>query len=211
MEWGDKLREWAAAEGVPLGDYEATCLLAYATRILAWSKRMRLVGREDPEWLLREQIAPSLLVARGLPDTPLRYVDIGSGAGLPALVTGVVRRSWSVQCVESVRKKCLFVADAAKELQLNDFRVYRGRAELFAEEALEEKGFDLGSSRGVGRPVEVLPLLAPLLRVGGIARVFVPQSDVGVAEEDGKRLGWELLESFQSALAPVVVQGWRRS
>ncbi len=209
-DWGDRLQEWASAEGVEVSEGETLDLLKYATRILAWSRRMRLVGREDPEWLLREQIAPSLLVVRGVEDASLRYVDIGSGGGLPAVVASIARRGWDVRCVESVRKKCLFVADSARDLGLDRLQVFRGRAEAFAAEESEPKGFDLGSSRGVGRPGEVLPLLAPLLRSGGVARVFVPLSEVEAAVRDGGESGWELVDTVQSSLAPVVVQAWRR-
>ena len=209
-DWGPSLGEWALLEGTELTEDQVTMLVSFASHILAWSRRMRLVGRAEPAWLLREQIAPSLLVLRGLEDQPLRYVDIGSGAGIPAIVCAVLRPAWSVTCVESVRKKCLFVTDSARDLGLEHFEVFRGRAELFAEDVAAPKEFDLASSRCVGRPAESLPLIAPLLRVGGLARVFVPRSEVETAEKDGTALGWELVESFGSALAPIVVQSWRK-
>ncbi len=210
-DWGPSLVEWAKLEGVELIEDEVTVLVSFASHILAWSRRMRLVGREEPAWLLREQIAPSLLVLRGMDEGPLRYVDIGSGAGIPAIVCASLRPEWTLTCVESVRKKCLFVVDSARDLGLERCDVFRGRAEAFAEDTAVPKEYDLASSRGVGGPGEVLPLLHPLLRSGGLARVFVPLSEVEAAEKDGVGLGWELVETFGSALAPVVVQSWRKA
>ena len=67
-DWGPSLIEWALLEGVELTEDQVTMLISFASHILAWSRRMRLVGRAEPAWLLREQIAPSLLVLRGLED-----------------------------------------------------------------------------------------------------------------------------------------------
>jgi 16S rRNA (guanine527-N7)-methyltransferase len=93
-------------------------------------------------------------------------VDIGAGAGLPALVLAIVKRRAVVTAVESVGKKCLFIGRAAVTLGLENVTVVCSRAEEFGRGA-GRAHFDAAVSRALA----ALPVLAeyslPLLRIGG--------------------------------------------
>lgn len=93
-------------------------------------------------------------------------IDIGSGGGLPALVLALALPEAQITAVESVGKKCAYIAKAAAELSLPNVTVECARAE------------DYGRSRGratadiaVSRALASLPVVAeysvPLLKVGG--------------------------------------------
>lgn len=46
----------------------------------------------------------------------MRLADVGSGAGLPAFVLAVARPGWHVTAVDTLRKRCDFMEEAAQKL-----------------------------------------------------------------------------------------------
>jgi 16S rRNA (guanine527-N7)-methyltransferase len=95
-----------------------------------------------------------------------QIVDVGSGGGLPAVVLALALPGAKVVALESVGKKCTFVANVAHDLELPNLVVECGRAEDLGRGAGRES-FDVV----VARAVAIMPVLAelclPLVRVGG--------------------------------------------
>ena len=134
---------------------------------LLLASRDNVSAIREPETLEDRHLLDSLSLL-GL--APVReastLVDLGSGGGLPAVVLALALPGLEVTAVESVGKKCRFIEEAARELGLQNLRVWCGRAEILAQ----------GENRGtfdavVARAVASLPVLAelglPLLRTGG--------------------------------------------
>lgn len=96
-----------------------------------------------------------------------RLADLGSGAGLPALVLALVLPEATVTAVESLRKKCSFIQEAASAMRLANVDVQCARAEEYGR----------ASGRGahdvvISRALAALPVVAeyslPLLSQGGV-------------------------------------------
>ncbi|MGE0614693.1 MAG: 16S rRNA (guanine(527)-N(7))-methyltransferase RsmG [Bacteriovoracia bacterium] len=65
---------------------------------------------------------------------PGKYVDLGSGAGIPGIVGGILRPDpWVL--TESEGKKANFLAATTEELGLTNVQVFPGRAEVFLKTA----------------------------------------------------------------------------
>ena len=95
-----------------------------------------------------------------------RLADLGSGAGLPALVLALALPNLQVTAFESARKKCTFIEQTANSMKLANIRVQCDRA--------EEYGQDTGRGAHdvvVSRALAALPVVAeysvPLLARGG--------------------------------------------
>jgi len=102
---------------------------------------------------------PCILSAR-------RLVDVGSGAGLPALVLALVLPALQVVGVESQRKKCDFMERAAAALALDNVEVRCVRAEDYGRREGRET-HDVAVSRAVAALPTVAELSLPLVAVGG--------------------------------------------
>ncbi|OFV83221.1 MAG: 16S rRNA (guanine(527)-N(7))-methyltransferase RsmG [Acidobacteria bacterium RBG_16_64_8] len=126
-----------------------------------------VTGLTDPREIERAHFLDSLslldLDCVSLAET---LVDIGSGAGLPALVLALALPRTRVVAIESQRKKCAYIGRTAQLLSLPNIEVYCARAEEYGRSA----------GRGihdvvVSRAVAALPVVAeyslPLLKVGG--------------------------------------------
>ena len=80
------LAQEASRLGVDLSGDQLARLEAYTDVLRLWNRRIRLLGDRDPEALIRKHIPDCLALLSVLPtDGPV--ADIGSGAGLPGLVS----------------------------------------------------------------------------------------------------------------------------
>jgi 16S rRNA (guanine527-N7)-methyltransferase len=96
-----------------------------------------------------------------------RVVDVGSGAGLPGLALAIRRPDLRVDLIESLERRCAFLAEAAAELSLSDrVQVVRGRAEDVAVRT-EVGGAPWVTARAVAPLDRLVGWCLPLLRPAG--------------------------------------------
>ncbi|HET6276030.1 MAG TPA: 16S rRNA (guanine(527)-N(7))-methyltransferase RsmG [Candidatus Cybelea sp.] len=138
-------------------------LARYGALVLAANRRLNLTGAKTPAELA-EHVRDSLTV---IPYVRERYVDVGSGAGFPAipiaLVTGL-----EVTLIEATAKKAHFLERALEELNLRGC-VVAARAESAARDLQLRDAFFSGTIRAVGSASAVAELLLPFIAPGGVA------------------------------------------
>lgn len=122
----------------------------------------------DPDRAWRVHVVDSLtgLEVAALSEAG-KIVDIGSGAGFPALPLAVALPSSRLDAVESVRRKCEFVGRAIEAAGIANARVLCARSEEIAAGQGRE-AYDAVTARAVGRLSTLAELASPLLREGGI-------------------------------------------
>jgi 16S rRNA (guanine527-N7)-methyltransferase len=59
----------------------------------------------------------------------LSLIDVGSGAGLPGMVLAIARPHWRVTMLDSLRKRCNFIDEAASRIGLGNAKALWARAE----------------------------------------------------------------------------------
>ena len=77
--------------------------------------------------------------------------DIGSGGGFPGIVLGIFYPDLKVTLMESIGKKCIFLEQAAKILELKNIEVLNTRVEN-----IKDRSFDIITARGVSSVKELL-------------------------------------------------------
>jgi 16S rRNA (guanine527-N7)-methyltransferase len=121
----------------------------------------------DPAAAVDAHIADSLsalpwLESRGAQ----RAVDIGSGAGFPGLPLALARPDLEVDLVEASGRKCEFLRDVARRLEMTGVGVLAQRAEELAAGEGRAR-YDTVFARAVGSLAELVEYAAPLLETGG--------------------------------------------
>jgi 16S rRNA (guanine527-N7)-methyltransferase len=134
---------------------------------------LELVGGEpaaitavrDPAEGVDVHVADSL-VALDLPAVRAasRIADLGSGGGFPGLALAIALPAAHVALVESVGRKCTFLAGAAASLGLVNVEVVNARAEAW-EDGLG--AHDLVVARALAGLPALIEYAAPLLASGG--------------------------------------------
>jgi 16S rRNA (guanine527-N7)-methyltransferase len=150
------------AERFDLGDHASTQLAALVDLLAedplaptAVRERRRVVDDHLADSLVALELDP----VRGA----RRAADLGSGAGLPGLALAIALPCAEFVLVESVARKCEFIARAAETCGLANITVVHARA----EEVDPGTGFDLVTARALAPLPVVAEYAAPLLRMAG--------------------------------------------
>lgn len=91
-----------------------------------WSARMNLVARSTLDDISTRHTDDSLQILDFVP-TDSFVIDLGSGAGFPAVPLAIMGRR--VTAIESIGKKCTFLSAVKDELKLDNFTVINDRIE----------------------------------------------------------------------------------
>ena len=122
---------------------------------------------EPAEALADEHLADALALLPQLPAASFRFIDVGSGAGLPGLVLALLRPDAEGMLLEPTRKKRAFLAHAVRALALAP-RVEARAERLEAHLAAGAAGrYDVAVSRATWPAAHWLELGRPLVRPGG--------------------------------------------
>ncbi len=138
-------------------------LARYGEFVLEANRRTNLTGAKSPEELL-EHLLDSLSV---VPFVREPYVDVGSGAGFPAIPVAIATGA-PLTLVESTAKKARFLREAIGQLGLAG-EIVAERAERAAHDPTLRERFATATARAVAIAPAVAELLVPLLAVGGAA------------------------------------------
>ena len=103
----------------------------------------------------------------GFPHIPnhASVVDIGSGAGFPALVLKIANSTLQIVMIDSVRKKVDFLNQVIQQLSLTNIQAIHTRVEDFAATHFEQ--FDVCTSRAVAPLSTLLEYSLPLVKLDG--------------------------------------------
>lgn len=156
-----------------------------------------LIGPREVERLWDRHLLNCAVVAEAV-GSARRVADVGSGAGLPGIVLGIVLPDVEVVLVEPMLRRATFLAETVARLELPNVRVRRGRA----EECVELRGaLDVVTARAVAPLDRLLGWTLPLLAPGGR---LLAMKGAAAAEEiaaAGSRLR-------SAGVADVVVRGY---
>lgn len=152
---------------VPVSRETEARLDVYAGLLARWQSAKNLVGRQTLEQLWTRHFADSAQVLAVMPDAR-RWVDLGSGAGLPGLVVGILladEESAQVHLVESNSRKCAFLRTVIRETGAAA-NVHPARIETFVAGFSER--VDAVTARALAPLGDLVSMAAPLVARGAV-------------------------------------------
>lgn len=152
---------------------------------MRWSKRMNLTALATPAQIVRQGFLDSLACALLLPGDARRILDVGSGAGFPAIPLALLKPELEFTLVEAARKKITFLRHIVRQLELHRVQLRPARIEALAGAPEMRAGFDAAMARAVAPLPEVARLLRPFLQPTG---VFLAQVGTGAEVDDAVAL-----------------------
>ena len=136
---------------------------AFEALVVETGARMSLVSKNDIAHL-DDHIADSLSVLGGVSgDIGGAWLDIGSGAGFPAIPCSILRSDIQFVLIERRSKRCGFLHRVVNELELDNVRLIEGE---FPSTDLDRVSFL--TARAVEKPLKLAPGLADLMDKGAI-------------------------------------------
>jgi 16S rRNA (guanine527-N7)-methyltransferase len=142
-------------------------LKAFDDVFIARAEQVNLVSRASLPERWERHYADSLQLLPLIPEEADVIVDIGSGAGFPAIPLACAmqyERAPQFNLVESVGKKALFLTEAAAAIPLSNVQVHNIRAEAFHV----KHAADVVMARAVASLEVLLDLAVPLSKPDGL-------------------------------------------
>jgi 16S rRNA (guanine527-N7)-methyltransferase len=164
------LREQATEYGIKLSQKQLELLNLYLEELNEWNSRMNLTGIVERERMIFELFLDSLIPVSYLPSKG-RMLDVGSGAGFPAVVIKVLMPDLKLQLVEANSKKVSFLKQVIRLLKLDDIEAINGRIELLRDQ-LSPDGYEIISARALANLNQIISWCAPLLVHRGLLLYF---------------------------------------
>ena len=150
-----------------LDDLTLQKLEQFSDILLNWNRKIHLVSRQDsnPERISRQIVNSLLPLTHFEIEKGVRILDVGSGAGFPALPLKIARPDLSFVLTESTRKKWLYLQKAISELKLENILALNERAETLPDGYRDY--FDLATVKAVASLAEVWEMVYPFLKSSG--------------------------------------------
>ncbi len=149
----------------------------YYKFLTEWNEKINLTSITQREEVYKKHFLDSILIKDELA-LNAKVLDIGSGAGFPAVPLKIEREDLDVTMIDSVGKKVDFLNLLIGELGLNGIRAIKTRIEDF-----KTYNFDYVTSRAVA-PLNILAeYCLPFLRLGGEMIAYKSQKACEEAEE----------------------------
>lgn len=167
----------------------------YLSLLLRWNTRINLIAKAEAEAAWARHVLDSAQLAPLLPDEPGPLVDLGSGAGFPGLVLALLSGR-DTHLVESDRRKCAFLQEAARLLGLTGVTIHPSRIE-----AARLPLAAIVSARALAPLPALLGHTHRILAPGGIA--LFPKGRTATEELTAAAADWTMrIERFPSRTDP---------
>ncbi len=151
---------------IDLSPEQVNALFIYLTELEKWNQKMNLTAIRDERDIIIKHVLDSLSYIKGfIPRPGLRLLDMGSGAGFPAVPIKIAHSEIAVTLVESVKKKASFLRHVVRTLKLGGIDVLDCRTEQLAEPY--RASFDIVTARAFAEMRSAINSGRPFLKRGG--------------------------------------------
>jgi len=138
----------------------------YIAELKKWNRKINLTAITDDREMVIKHILDSLSYGMGFASTVgLKLLDIGSGAGFPAIPLKLTRPEITVTMVESTKKKASFLRHIIRMLKLSGVNVVDKRTEDITDLFMT---FDVVTARAFADMNTALDAGTPFLKRGGL-------------------------------------------
>lgn len=166
--------------GISIDEKMAHKLRKYTEVLLEYNKKINLTAITDTEQIMIKHYLDSMLGAEFIP-IGATVVDIGSGAGFPAVPLKIYRDDLKITMLDSLNKRITFLNELVGILDLDEICAIHSRAEEAAHTDIRES-FDCAVARAVAELSVLVEYTLPFVKVGGRFLAYK-----GEAEEEIKR------------------------
>ena len=170
----------ASGLGVTLDAAAVERFCLYLALLQLWGQKINLTTRLETTEVIVYHFLDSLAGFSILEASPAaRVVDLGAGAGLPALPLKFALPGLRVLLVESVRKKVAFCQEAIRAVGVTGIEALWGRGEDLGARPDHHRTYDWAVSRALGASADVARLALPFLAPGGRLLLYKGEPDSG--------------------------------
>ena len=153
-----------AQHKIDLSDEQLGQLDRYAELLVEWNQKMNLTTITDPQGILIKHFLDSILPFTLIPLAQnASLIDVGTGAGFPAIPLLIWRPDLQITLLDSLKKRLSFLEVVLSECALTAKTIHSRAEDGGRQPALREQ-FDLATARAVANLRELSEYCLPYVR-----------------------------------------------
>ena len=164
-----KIKELFNKYGIEINEMQIEQFDKYFKNLIETNKVLNLTAITEENDVLVKHFLDSVLPIKLFKEKST-IVDVGTGAGFPALPIKIIRPDLKITMVDSLNKRITFLNSVIKENDLKEIHAIHARAEDFAKNNREK--YDYAVARAVAQLNTLVEYLLPLIKVGGQAIIY---------------------------------------
>lgn len=170
----------------------------YFKLLVEWNNKFNLTTILEEKSVYLKHFYDSICIVKTnlIENKNIKLCDFGTGAGFPGIVIKIFYPNINVTLIESNNKKCIFLNEVIKELELKNIEVINTRMELYTKKIRES--FDIVTCRAVSHLKIISELSIPLLKINGY---FLPLKS-NIEEELNEST--EILSKLNSKIENII-------
>lgn len=167
-----EIKEIFEKHKIVLSEEQEKQFLKYYDFLVSENQKYNLTAITSKEEVFYKHFLDSVLPESEITKNA-KIIDIGSGAGFPAVPLKIVRSDLKFTLVDSLNKRVNFLNELFILLNLGDIKAVHARAEDFIKENRES--YDFAVARAVAPLNTLLEYMVPYLKVGGRCLIYKSQ------------------------------------
>lgn len=149
---------------INITDYQIERLAHFAELLVQKNEVVNLVSRKDVDNIIENHIFISSFITEFLPQNANKFLDIGTGGGLPGIPIAISKPLMRGVLVDSTGKKTEAVQEFLQKLKLGNLIVENSRVESDEFIKKHKNKFDLIVSRGTVPLIILFRYSLPLIK-----------------------------------------------
>ena len=163
-----------------LSPHQFNLLGRYLAELWQWNKVFNLTGLHEIDSIVRHLLLDSLICAAHLPARG-PVLDIGAGAGFPAVPIKIYHPTVDVHLLEPNRKRANFLRHVRRTLGLSGFDVFQERLEEHRQRPVLL--YEAVTARAVMSPPDLVQLCSGSLNNGGVLVLFLGEKGKMITDQ----------------------------
>ena len=165
---------YAEIMNIKLSDTQKKQFDTYMSMVIEKNKVINLTAITDPEEFALKHFADSISILSAIEETSLlsskevSLIDVGTGAGFPAIPLKIVCPNFQLTLLDSLNKRVSFLRDVITALNLNGITAVHARAEEGGRKKELRDSFDFVVSRAVANLSTLAEYCLPYAKTGGL-------------------------------------------
>ena len=163
----DLLKNACKELNLNINDSQIDEFLKYKELLLEWNEKINLTAITDDKEIILKHFIDCLTVCKFVDFNGKNFIDVGTGAGFPALPIKIFCKNSYPTLLDSLNKRINFLKTVGNELNLENITYIHSRAEDAGQNKDFREKYDFCVSRAVANLSVLAEFDLPFVKVGG--------------------------------------------
>lgn len=152
---------------ITINDNQIEEFFKYKQLLLEWNKKINLTAITEDKDIILKHFIDCLSICKFINFENKTFIDVGTGAGFPAIPIKIFCKSSYPTLLDSLNKRINFLKIVGNQLNLQNITYIHSRAEDSGKNKMFREKYDFCISRAVANLSILTELDLPFVKIGG--------------------------------------------